>query len=70
MPFGFDPRKLVEETKKKEKENEEGVVWEAIAKDIDAEEKEKSLRYQLHCSAINLFFFVFFSIFIPSSTRK
>ena len=44
MPFGFDPRKLVEETKKKEKENEENIIWETIAKDIDAEEKEKALR--------------------------
>ena len=43
MVFGFDPRKLVEETKKKEKENEDTVVWETIAKGIDAEEKEKAL---------------------------
>ena len=44
MPFGFDPRKLVEETKKKEKENEDNIIWETIAKYIDAEEKEKALR--------------------------
>ena len=44
MPFGLDPRKLVKEKEEQEKENEKGVVWEAIAKDIDAEEKEKALR--------------------------
>jgi|6_EtaG_2_1085325.scaffolds.fasta_scaffold03132_3 hypothetical protein len=44
MPFGFDPRKLVKEKEEQEKKNEEEVVWEAIAKDIDAEEKEKALR--------------------------
>ena len=44
MPFGFDPRKLVKEKEEQEKENENNVIWETIAKDIDAEEKEKALR--------------------------
>ena len=34
MPFGFDPRKLVEETKKKEKEVKDNIVWETFAKGI------------------------------------
>ena len=44
MPFGLDPRKLVKEKEEQEKENENNVIWETIAKDIDAEEKEKALR--------------------------
>ena len=42
MPFGLDPRKLVEETKKKEKEEQDNIVWETIAKDIETEETEKA----------------------------
>ena len=44
MPFGLEPRKLVEETKKKEKEEQDNIVWETIAKDIETEETEKALR--------------------------
>ena len=44
MPFGLEPRKLVEETKKKEKEEQDNIVWETIAKDIEVEETEKALR--------------------------
>ena len=44
MPFGLDPRKLVEETKKKEKEEQDNIVWETIAKGIEVEETEKALR--------------------------
>ena len=41
MPFGLDPRKLVEETKKKEKEEQDNIVWEPLLKILRLRKQKK-----------------------------
>ena len=50
MPFGFDPRKLIEEDKDNKKKETEEVVFEQTKIDQEALDKENRLRKQSNIS--------------------